>query len=212
MDGILEKFHEGGIWMYPILFCSLVGIAIFVERVKTLRAASSVKKDELLQHINSHILQGHLDKAISITSQIRNPLTNIVSAGLVAVANGKTDEEVQTAMDAVALREVPLITKRVSLLSTISNMATLFGLLGTVVGMIGAFAAVAGVSASEKASLLASAIAESMNCTAFGLIVAIPTLGLYGWLNSWSTDLVDNIHETSVKTLNFILSNRNKIG
>jgi len=186
------------------------GVIILWDRVMALRAAASVNKDELLSHINSYVLQGQIDKAVSVTSQFRSPLTNIVRAGLVAVQNGKSDEEVQTAMDAVALREIPRIEKRIPLLSTISNIATLLGLLGTISGLIGAFAAVANVSPAEKATLLANAISEAMNCTAFGLFVAIPLLGCFGALNNWATSIIDDIHEASVSTLNFILSNREK--
>jgi biopolymer transport protein ExbB/TolQ len=95
--------------------------------------------------------------------------------------------------------------------AAVSNMATLVGLLGTVVGMIGAFATVATVSASEKATVLAANIAEAMNCTAFGLIVAIPTLAGYIIFNNWSQRVVDDIHEVSVTTLNFILTHREKL-
>jgi biopolymer transport protein ExbB/TolQ len=57
----------------------------------------------------------------------------------------------------------------------IGNVATLVGLLGTIIGLIQCFAGVAGVDASEKARVLSDGIAEAMNCTAFGLIVAIPS-------------------------------------
>ncbi len=211
IEWIGEKFEAGGFFMYPILAVSAFGIAIIFERWRVIRGASSINKEELLNHINSYILQGKIDKALSVTSQIKSPLTNIVRAGLVSVMNGKNEEEVQTAMDAVALREIPVIEKRIPLLFMMSNLATLLGLLGTVTGMIGAFAAVANVSPSEKATLLAGAIAEAMNCTAFGLLVAIPMLGIYGMLQSWAQSVVDDIHEASVATLNFILSNRDKI-
>jgi biopolymer transport protein ExbB/TolQ len=114
-------------------------------------------------------------------------------------------------MDAVALREIPRIEKRIQLLSTIANLATLLGLLGTIGGMIGAFASVANAAPAEKAAILAAKISESMNCTAFGLIIAVPLLGAYGAMHSWATSIVDDIHEASVSTLNFILSNRNKL-
>lgn len=211
IEWIAEKFEAGGFFMYPILAISTFGIAIIFERWRVIKGASSINKEELLNHINSYILQGKVDKALSVTSQIKSPLTNIVRAGLVAVMNGKNEEEVQTAMDAVALREIPVIEKRIPLLFMMSNLATLVGLLGTVAGMIGAFAAVANVSPSEKASLLAGAIAEAMNCTAFGLLVAIPLLAVYGMLQGWAQAVVDDIHEASVATLNFILSNRDKI-
>ena len=208
---IAEAFHEGGWPMYPILGCSIFAVAIILERYAVISAASNINKDSLLHEINSYILQGQLEKAVAVVSQSKSPLTNIVRSGLVAVANRLGDEEVQTAMDAVALREIPRLEKNVGILAAISNMSTLIGLLGTVIGMIGAFATVATVSASEKATVLASNIAEAMNCTAFGLIVAIPTLGSYILFNNWSQRVVDDIHEVSVTTLNFILTHREKL-
>lgn len=210
-EHLLESYREGGFFMHIILLTSAVGVAIVIERFRVISSANSVRKDELLNHINSYVLQGNLEKAISVTSQIKSPLTNIVRAGLVAVANQGGPEEVQTAMDAVALREVPRIERRVGLLSMLSNIATLVGLLGTVTGMIGAFGAVANVSPSEKASILANSISEAMNCTAFGLLVAIPLLFAFGWLSSKAEEVTDDIHEASVATLNFILANRDKL-
>lgn len=205
-----EAFHEGGFFMWPILFTSFAGAFITIERWRYINIAGSVKKDEFLQRINQHILQGNLERAIAVCSQANTPLTKIVKAGLVAVTNNKDTEEVQTAMDAVALREVPKVERRTGLLAMLSNMATLIGLLGTITGLIGAFGAVANVSPSEKATLLAASISEAMNCTAFGLLVAIPLLGLFGFLQTKVQDVVADIHEGAVATLNFIVSNREK--
>lgn len=208
---LMKSYNDGGFFMHLILLTSLFGVAIIVERFRVLTSASNIKKDELLNHINSHVLQGHLDKAVTVASQTKSPLTNIVRSGLVAVINKGSAEEVQTAMDAVALREVPRLEKRIGLLATLSNIATLLGLLGTVSGLIGAFAAVANVAPAEKATMLSNAIATAMNTTAFGLIVAIPLLGAYGYLNSLAQSVVDDIHEASVATLNFIIANRDKM-
>lgn len=211
LESIAEHYHHGGAVMHFIATCSLFAMAIAWERFTVIRAASQIRKDELLNMINSFIMQGNLEKAIQVTSQVKSPLTNIVRAGLVAVSNGKSEEEVQTAMDAVALKEIPKIERRIPLLSMISNLATLFGLLGTVIGMIGAFGAVANVSPAEKASMLSNSIAEALNATAFGLGIALPTLAAYGWFQSWASDVVADIHEASVATLNFVLSNKDKL-
>jgi biopolymer transport protein ExbB/TolQ len=211
MGELLEQYHKGGVFMHVILFTSFIGLAISLERFFVLWNASKVNKDDLLNHINKAILKGNLQSALSISSQISNPLTNIIKSGLTAVAQNGSPEEVQTAMDAVALREVPKLEKRVGLLATLSNIATLLGLLGTVVGLIGAFAAVANVAPAEKATMLSNAIATAMNTTAFGLIVAIPLLAAFGYLNSMVQGIVDDMHETSVATLNFILTHKNKL-
>jgi biopolymer transport protein ExbB/TolQ len=211
ITSMAEMFKEGGWPMWPILGVLAFSLAVAVERFIVLRAARSVNKDELLDRLNARVLKGDLMKAISIVGKSNTPLTKIVQAGLTSVVNGGSPEEVQTAMDAIALREIPKLEKRTGLLATAANVATLIGLLGTVLGLIGAFAAVASASPVEKGTLLGAAIAESMNCTAFGLIVAIPALGAFGYLSSTTQELVDDIHETAVSTLNFILANRDKI-
>ena len=208
---LATQYTKGGIFMHFITACSLLGMAIAIERLVVLLSASNVRKDELLNHINSHLLQGNINKALAVTSQVKNPLTNIVRAGLTTVMNNGGSEEVQTAMDAVALREIPRLEKRIGLLATLSNIATLLGLLGTVMGLIGAFAAVANVAPAEKATLLSNSIATAMNTTAFGLIVAIPLLGAFGYISSMAQNIIDDIHESSVTTLNFVLANREKL-
>ena len=211
MDQLATRFMEGGFFMWPILLCSALGIAIAVERFLFLRANNQVQKEDLLKFIRSAVLKGDLQRAIASVSKTPSPLTNIVKEGLLSVANQGSPEEVQTAMDAVALREIPALEKRIGLLATLSNIATLLGLLGTVEGLIGAFAAVAGVSPAEKAELLSKSISAAMNTTAFGLIVAIPLLFAFGYLTSYSQEIIDDVHESSVATLNFILANKDKI-
>ncbi len=203
-------FEAGGVWMWPILGCMAIGLAIVIERFIVLMNASKINKDELLSHVNSYVLKGNIERAAAVANQAASPLAKIVRSGLVAVVNQGGVEEVQTAMDAVALREIPRIEKRIGLLATIANIATLLGLLGTVTGMIQAFGSVANVNPSEKATVLAEAISEAMNATCFGLIVAIPMLAMFGYLSSRAQGLVDDIHEASVATLNFIMSNRDK--
>ncbi|MBT4761122.1 MAG: MotA/TolQ/ExbB proton channel family protein [Bdellovibrionaceae bacterium] len=210
MGDLLQAYNDGGFFMHTILASSLVGIAITVERFIVLLAAANINKNEVLKRINHYILKGRLDEAISAASQTRAPLARIIRAGLVAVKNQGESEEVQTAMDAVALREVPRLEKRIGLLATLSNIATLLGLLGTVTGLIGAFAAVANVAPAEKATMLSNSIAMAMNTTAFGLVVAIPLLGFFGYLNNLAQGIIDDMHESAVATLNFILSNKGK--
>jgi biopolymer transport protein ExbB/TolQ len=204
-------FMEHWYVMFPIAACSAAGVAIVTERLLTLQSASSVDKDTLLKHIQSYCMQGHVQHAVSVVAQDKGPLSNIVRAGLVSVMNGKSAEEVQTAMDAVALREIPRLSRRIDVLSALANVAVLLGLLGTVTGMITAFAAVSKLPPAEKAQVLAGSIAEALNATGFGLVVSIVLFAFWGGLNSWSQRIVDDVHEASVSTLNFILANKDKI-
>lgn len=210
MAGLWKHFQEGGKMMWVILFWSMVTIGIIIERAIYLYG-SSINKDVFLATMQKCILAGDVAKAVKMCSAANAPLARIVQAGLVKV--NRPDEEVQAAMDEAALREVPKIAKRTGYLALMANLSMLSGLLGTVLGLIESFGAVGGesVDPSQKARILAEGISEAMNCTAFGLIVAIPALLAYAVLQSRTQKCVDEINEGSVRIVNLILLNRDKL-
>ena len=209
-EQIRIHWDGGGKGMYPIAVCLVFALAIVVDRIQVLFFKASIDKEQFLKGLKTHIFNGDLDKAISYTAgQKATPLTNIVKAGLINVPKGEA--EVQAAMDEASLRELPRIEKRTGYLAMIGNVATLVGLLGTIGGLIQCFAGVAGVDASEKARVLSDGIAEAKNCTAFGLIVAIPSLVAFSLLQGRTQHMVDDINETSVGVLNLIVANKDKM-
>jgi biopolymer transport protein ExbB/TolQ len=210
-NAVKHAFEVAAPLLAPIVVISAVGGIIIVERYIVFKRASRLNKDDFLQQINSKIMTGDIRGAIHICSQARGPLPDIVRAGLVAVSNHRDPEEVQTAMDAVALRDIPKLEKRIEMVAMLANVAVLLGLFGTVVGMIGAFGAAASLPPSEKAAVLAKEISVAMNATAGGLIVSIALFIAYGWLQGWMREIIDNVHEASVATLNFMLTNREKV-
>lgn len=209
-----EHFREGGWGMWPIVFWFVFVIAITVERSLYLLRAS-INKDAFLGNIQKCILAGDVGRAIKLCSSANAPLARIVKAGLMKV--NRPDEEVQAAMDEMALKELPKIEHRTAYLGLLSNLAMLSGLLGTITGLIAAFGAVGGghggpaIDPGRKAELLAAGISEAMNCTAFGLIVAILGLIAFALLNGKTQGTVDDIHEATVQVLNLVTQNRSKI-
>ena len=107
-------------------------------------------------------------------------------------------------MEESLMEVVPRLEKRTHYLATFANLATLLGLLGTVMGLIRAFAAVATVNPAEKANLLSASISVAMNCTAFGLMTAVPLLFVHAFLQTKTTELIDSLEMASVKFLNAI--------
>jgi biopolymer transport protein ExbB len=210
MSGLWKHFREGGWGMYPIVIVSIFVIGIIIERALYLYGAS-INKDVFLATMQKCILAGDVAKAVKMCSAANAPLARIVQSGLVKV--NRPDEEVQAAMDEAALREIPKIAKRTGYLALLANLAMLFGLLGTVSGLITSFGAVSGesVDASQKARILAQGISEAMNCTAFGLIIALMSLIGYAVLNGKTQALEDDINEASVQVLNLVVTNRQKV-
>jgi|YNPNPStandDraft_1061719.scaffolds.fasta_scaffold44050_3 biopolymer transport protein ExbB len=199
---VSDFFKAGGFFMYPILFGLCLGVAIILERLYFLYYKYNVNGPHLFQSIRANLLSGNINEAIRICDD--SPLPAILKAGLVQF---KTDAgKVEAAMEEATLEMTPKIQKRTPYLAAIANIATLLGLLGTVSGLIVAFHAISGAEPGEKATLLARGIANAMNCTCFGLILAIPCLFFHSLLQAKANRLLDEIEEYSTKTLNMLQS------
>ena len=211
MGTLWKHYQAGGVYMMSFIAVWLIiSIAVILERIYYLYG-SSINKEAFLATMQKCILAGDVSKAVKQCSAENAPLARIVQAGLVKV--NRPDEEVQAAMDEAALREIPKIASRTGYLALLANLAMLTGLLGTVTGLITSFGAVSGesVDPSHKARVLAQGISEAMNCTWFGLFVAIISLVAYAWLNGKTQSLEDDINEASVQVLNLVVNNRQKV-
>lgn len=197
--------------MHLITFWLVCGLTVIVDRTIYLFFGAAVNKEAILSTLQKCILAGDLAKAVKACSATNAPLTRIVLAGLVKV--NRPDEEVQAAMDEAALIEMPKINKRTGFLALFANLAMLCGLFGTIVGLIKAFGSVAGesVDPSQKARILAEGISEAMNCTAWGLLSAIMCLMGFAFLNGRTQGMEDDINEASVRVLNLVVANRQKV-
>jgi biopolymer transport protein ExbB/TolQ len=201
MEDIVAAFKHGGDWMWPIFGVAILVVGIAAERIYRLYATFGVNKTELMDTLEKCIRSNDIERALKIL-RTKAPLVKVLKAG---VQNfGENKATVQLLMDEAALAELPRIETRTGFLVMFSNVSTLLGLLGTIIGLIRSFAAVANASASEKATELARGISEAMNCTAFGLTVAIPALLIYALLKSREHKLVDDINESTVTLYNII--------
>ena len=207
---MFKAFDAGGIGMYPIAVAMIFALTIIVDRIWVLYFKAAIDKDAFMRSLKKLVYAGELDKAISyVAGQKKAPLTQVIKAGLIAVPKG--EEDVQAALDESTLREAPVIERRTGYLAMIGNVATLLGLLGTIIGLIKSFGAVSAANPADKATILSQGISEAMNCTAFGLSVAIPALIAYSVLQGRTQRMMDDINESAVGLLNLILANRDKM-
>ena len=137
-----------------------------------------------------------------MTSKDDTAISRLLSIGLALQGTVRRRDDVEKAMEESMMEIIPQLEKRTHYLATFANLATLLGLLGTVSGLIHAFSAVATVNPAEKANLLSASISEAMNCTAFGLMTAVPILFVHALLQTKTTELIDSLETASVKFLN----------
>ncbi len=204
-----KAFVDGGPVMLIILAFGIMTVLLIVERFVSLRSFS-ISKKEFTDQLFSLLLRGDLRQAIAFCDSRPAPLTNTVKAGLVQVMNKRPDEEVQVAMDASVLRENVRIEGWTSFLAVFGNVAVLAGLLGTIIGMIGSFTAVSAADPATKSELLSKGISHALNCTAFGLLVAILSIVFFGYFQMRISRLENELMEVSMSLLNLVSSNREK--
>jgi biopolymer transport protein ExbB len=200
---IVSFFQGGGLMMYPIAVVLVAGLAIALERWIYLQQ-TAMRNRGLWNQLVPLLQQGNFRQAVQLTSKSPSAIGQILSYGLARIASARHRDDIEKAMEESLMDVVPRLEKRTHYIATFANVATLLGLLGTVVGLINAFAAVATVNPAEKANLLSASISVAMNCTAFGLITAVPLLLIHALLQTKTTDLIDSLEMASVKFLNAV--------
>ena len=210
VNPIVRAFNEGGSVMYIIAFIGVLTLILIVERFMTLKALR-VDKKEFTDQVFRMIIGGDIRQAISFCDSRPTPLSNTVKAGLVAALNKRPDEEIQVAMDASVMREMPRLEGWTGFLAVFGNIAVLAGLLGTILGMIGSFKAVAEADAATKSLELSKGIAHALNCTGLGLAVSIIAIVAYGLFQHMIQKAENEMIETSMTLLNLVTANRDKI-
>lgn len=140
-----------------------------------------------------NVLRGDFRAAQVASVQTQTSIGQVVAAGCEVRGNGGSEEEVQARMDEALSKQLEIIDRRTGFLAMFGNVATLVGLLGTISGMIHSFAAVATASPMDRATLLSKGISEAMNCTAFGLIVAVPALVTYAIFQNKTDRIVNEL-------------------
>ena len=206
----IQAFNHGGFVMWVIFAGQMVSIAIIIERVIALYVKRSLTNAGLAMTLEEDIKKGQLEtvmkKATAMTGQ-GTAFGKAALAGTQAAYHMGGNEEIQSKMDEVLLKEGSLLEKRTGFLAAIGNIGTLAGLLGTIIGLIDSFAAVANANPIEKATLLSNGISMAMHATAYGLIMAIPALVMFAVLQNRANALADDLNQSSLMVCNWLSYN-----
>ncbi|MGV6476192.1 MotA/TolQ/ExbB proton channel family protein [Azotobacter vinelandii] len=199
-----ELVKAGGWMMLPIVLCSVVALAIIIERLWSLRPGR-VTPPNLLGQVWRWIQDKQLNGDKLKELRAGSPLGQILAAGL---ANSKHGREVmKECIEEAAARVIHDLERYLNALGTIAGIAPLLGLLGTVLGMIEIFSSFMG-SGMANASQLAGGISTALITTAAGLFVAIPALFFHRYLQRRVDELVVGMEQEAIKLVEVLQGDR----
>jgi biopolymer transport protein ExbB len=178
---MFEFLSKGGVLVIPILGCSVLGLAIFFERI--IRYAVNRSRGKDIEHqVVRLIASGDIDQALAVSRQSRSPMGRVLET---AIDSRLMERDVLESIIVNATEnEVRDMSSYLQALATIGNIAPLLGLLGTIIGMIKAFMVIQQMGGKVNAAVLAGGIWEAMLTTAFGLAVALPAMLAHSYLTA----------------------------
>jgi len=204
LAGVASFFKQGGLVMYGILGIGVIAAAVALERFLVITGASVLNGKKLTKDVIAQINRGDLNAARNVSKKSNAPAAQVVQAVL---AVPELDEaKLQSAADDAAALAMPPLTRRLAHLNVLANIATLVGLLGTITGLITAFAAVGAADPSQRSAFLAGGISMALNATAFGLLVAIPTLMTQGFLVGLVEGIAEQVEESGIRVTRALLA------
>jgi len=201
---VFELLKAGGILMVPIVACSILALAIILERFWTLRP-SRVEPPETLNELWRWIKKKELNGRKLKALQGSSPLGRVLAAGLLNAKHGR--DIMKESIEHEATQVIHELERFLNPLGTVATITPLLGLLGTVIGMIKVFAEIqlAGVG---NAGNLAGGISEALITTAAGLSVAIPTLIAHRHFIARVDELVVNMEQEAIKLVEVVHGDR----
>jgi biopolymer transport protein ExbB len=197
-SGIGQNYLKGGLFMYPLLLCSIIGLVFIIERLWTItRAQTNVRG--LMGRVIRSLREGGIQKALEECERTRGPIAAIMHSGLMRAGQGP--QAVEKSIETAGTIEMSFLERGLVAIATVGNVAPLLGFLGTVSGMISAFAAIAEAE-QVSAKLVAKGIQEALITTATGLIIAIPMNVMHNFFVARIDRFITEMEEASAELIN----------
>ncbi|MBU3665771.1 MAG: MotA/TolQ/ExbB proton channel family protein [Chthoniobacterales bacterium] len=172
-----DIFLRGGVVMWPLLFCSVLGAAVILDRAVFFLRLRSTNLGRLENRLVDDLRRGDAESALRVARSSEHPVARVAASYL---QNLERPPSLRTEiMRCEGSLQLERVEKRLRVLAAISHLAPLLGLLGTVTGMVAAFATIEGLKQAASPADLAGGIWEALLTTVFGLVVAIPCMAAY---------------------------------
>ncbi len=175
MLDVTDILIKGGPVMVPLLACSIIALAVVIERIFFWR---KVRSREAVEQLLALVERSEFARAVELGRSAASPVMRVLTAGIT-----HRNPSLSKSLEVAAQKEVPVIKQRLTILDTIITLAPLLGLLGTVTGMIGSFGIMSQAGIGQPHAVTGG-VAEALIATATGLLIAIVTLVPYNYFSS----------------------------
>jgi biopolymer transport protein ExbB len=203
-----ELFRQGGPIMWPLLLCAVLAVAVMLERFISINRAAA-NTEELTERVRGLLNAGQVDEALQLCESTPGPVPALLANG---IRNRELDSDaIERHMEELALRETPLLYKRLGVLDTVITVAPLLGLLGTITGMMSTFSVIS-TAGQNNPNAITGGIGEALIATACGLAIAITTLIGYNYLTEKVKEIVGDMEVRATQLLNTLASLRARTG
>ncbi|WP_369602270.1 MotA/TolQ/ExbB proton channel family protein [Hahella sp. SMD15-11] len=201
---MFELLKAGGLIMIPILLCSVLAVAIIIERFWTLRI-QKIAPPGLVKDLIASLRKKDLNAAKLREIKQSSPLGQILAAGLVNARFGR--EIMKESIEEEASHVIHELERFLTALGTIAAVSPLLGLLGTVVGMIDVFTEIQ-VAGTGNTAALAGGISKALITTASGLTVAIPALVFHRYFQRRVDEVVVEMEQQALRVVEVVHGER----
>jgi biopolymer transport protein ExbB len=206
LNWLSEKFEAGGGFMWPILFCLVLGLAFSLERIWTLTRSKTNTKKFIVQ-VKRALDEGGVESAKELCANTRGPVASVFHAGLLRANEGM--EAAEKAIIAYGGIEMGFLERGMIWISTFITIAPMLGFTGTVQGMITAFDAIK-EAAQISPAIVADGISVALLTTLFGLVVAMILQVFYNYIISRIDRLVGDMEEASIELIDALYEIKTK--
>ena len=208
-ETLAKLLSAGGVVMIPLLFLSIVTLAMILIYLVSLRRGA-VAGTRFMTTAETLLGKGDLMGVLAIANRHRDTVAVIISRTLEFLARnpGATDEQLREVAQTEGSREASILNQRVAWLADIATIAPMLGLLGTVFGMIRSFSVMANDVAASRPMLLAEGVAEALVATAAGLVVGIPAMAAYAYFRNRVQGMISEMEGATTLLLAKLLISR----
>lgn len=196
----------GGFTLVVLVLCSVVSLAVILERYIYYLRRSRVKLKKFMPDIKNDLKNGDVELALKRCKRANTPFSDVAHAGLSFYGHG--EKEISNNMERTIVIETNLLERHTTIVGTIGSTSVYIGLFGTVLGIIKAFNDISASGGAGGINVVTTGISESLVCTAAGLCVAVPAVMAYNYFIKKIDNFITDMELCASETMDLVTAKK----